>query len=110
VNLPLLAALTPPDTFLFEGEEYSLIGISGGDLVLPQQSGMEPKMLHTACYRGFVATYEVTKEALYLRELTLAGIDKSTKAELSHFILAILIMAHNMRFIDLPPQKLVQIL
>ena len=59
------------DSFMFEGEEYSLIGMRGGDLASPEQFGMEPKMLNTACYRGFIATYEVTKEALYLRELTL---------------------------------------
>lgn len=60
-----------PDTFLFNGEQYSLIGISGGDLVSPDQFGMEPEMLHTACYRGFYTTYELTGGILYLRELTL---------------------------------------
>jgi hypothetical protein len=59
------------DTFIFGGEEYSLIGIQGWGLASPEQFGMEAKMLHTACYRGFIAKYEVTKEALYLRELTL---------------------------------------
>jgi len=59
------------DTFLFKGEEYSLIGMTEGDLASPEQFGMEPEMLHTACYRGFYATYELTEEALYLRELTL---------------------------------------
>jgi hypothetical protein len=32
---------------------------------------MEPEMLHTACYRGFYATYEVKDDGLFLRELTL---------------------------------------
>lgn len=41
------------DTFLFKGDQYSLIGMSGGDLISPEQFGMEPKMIHTACYRGF---------------------------------------------------------
>ncbi len=59
------------DTFLFKDDEYSLIGMQGGDLVSPDQFGMEPEMMHTACYRGFYATYELTEEALYLRELTL---------------------------------------
>ncbi len=59
------------DTFLFKGDEYSLIGMKGGDLVSPEQFGMEPEHLHTACHRGFYATYELTGEALYLRELTL---------------------------------------
>ena len=60
-----------PDTFIFKGEDYSLIGMTEGELVFPQQYGMEPVMIHTACYRGFFATYELTEEALYLRQLTL---------------------------------------
>ncbi len=60
-----------PDTFLFKNDQYSLIGISGTHLASPEKFGMEPEMIHTACYRGFFATYELTEEALYLRELTL---------------------------------------
>lgn len=60
-----------PDTFFFRGDPYSLIGIDGGNLVSPEQFGMEPQMIHTACYRGFFAKYELTEGALYLRELTL---------------------------------------
>ena len=59
------------DTFLFKGDKYSLIGMTEGVLATPAQFGMEPEMLHTACYRGFYATYELTEEALYLRQLTL---------------------------------------
>ncbi len=59
------------DTFIFKGDEYSLIGMKGGDLASPEQFGMEPEMINTACYRGFYATYELTEESLYLRELTL---------------------------------------
>jgi hypothetical protein len=59
------------DTFLFKGNQYSLIGMSGAHLASPEQFGMEPEMMHTACYRGFYTTYELTEEALYLRELTL---------------------------------------
>ena len=59
------------DIFLFKKEEYELIGIKGGDLVDPEQFGMEPEMIHTACYRGFYSIYELTDSALLLRELTL---------------------------------------
>jgi hypothetical protein len=59
------------DTFLFKGDEYSVIGMKGGDLASPKQFGMEPEMISTACYRGFYATYELTEESLYLKELTL---------------------------------------
>ncbi|MBS0592007.1 MAG: hypothetical protein JSR84_00910, partial [Proteobacteria bacterium] len=59
------------DTFIFKGDEYSLIGMTSGDLASPEQFGMEPEMIHTACYRGFYATYELTEKALYLRKLSL---------------------------------------
>jgi len=59
------------DTFLFKGERYSLIGIGPGHLAFPEQYGMQPEMTDTGCYRGFYSTYELTDEALYLRELTL---------------------------------------
>jgi hypothetical protein len=59
------------DRFIFRGEEYVLVGTSGGELFSPQQYGMEPEMIHTACYRGFYATYELTDDALYLRSLTI---------------------------------------
>ena len=59
------------DKFFFKGEEYSLIGLAGGELASPQQFGMTPEWVHTACYRGFYATYELTGDTLYLRELTL---------------------------------------
>ncbi len=60
-----------PDTFIYKGEKYELVGVEGGELIYPEQFGMEPKMMHTACYRGFYATYELTEDGLYLRELTL---------------------------------------
>ena len=59
------------DTFLFKGDTYDLIGMTEGDLASPQQFGMEPIMISTGCWRGFYATYELTDDALYLRELTL---------------------------------------
>jgi hypothetical protein len=40
-------------------------------LEAPEQFGMQPEKLSTACYRGFFATYEVADDGLYLQELTL---------------------------------------
>jgi hypothetical protein len=60
-----------PDRFIFKGNEYSLIGKTEGDLATPEQFGMSAVMIHTACYRGYYATYELTEEGLFLRELTL---------------------------------------
>lgn len=59
------------DTFLFKGDRYFLIGIQGGNLISPEQFGMEPVILNTACYRGFYATYELNEKGLFLKELTL---------------------------------------
>lgn len=59
------------DTFIFKGNKYSLIGKTEGELTTPRQFGMSAVRIHTACYRGYYATYELTKEGLFLRELTL---------------------------------------
>ncbi len=60
------------DTFILKGKNYQLIGIDGGELVSPEQFGMVPTMMHTACYRGYYSTYELTDSELILRELTLS--------------------------------------
>jgi len=60
-----------PDEFIFKGKKYELVGIKGDDLFSPETVGMEPEMMHTACYRGFYAKYRLTQEALYLSELTI---------------------------------------
>jgi hypothetical protein len=59
--------------FLVNGDQYTLIGIAGGDLVAPEQFGVESMEPHTDLRRGYVALYELTPEALYLRGLTLKG-------------------------------------
>lgn len=64
------------DVFHFNGKNYSLIGKTKGELASPQQFGMNPVRIHTACYRGFYAEYELTQEALYLRKLTLRERDE----------------------------------
>ena len=38
--------------FHINGDQYALIGIAGGDLVVPEQFGTQPTELHTACQRG----------------------------------------------------------
>jgi hypothetical protein len=65
------------DKVFFRGCEYSLIGINGGDLFSPEQYGMQPEMIHTACYRGFMPKYELTEQCLYLRELALREKDNN---------------------------------
>ena len=59
-----------PDTFIFQGYQYSLIEITGNNLASLNKFGMEPKVIDTSCYRGYYATYELKENALYLKELT----------------------------------------
>lgn len=59
------------DTLFYKGEQYSIIGLRGDSLVTPEQFGMAPEMMHTACYRGYYSTYELTEKGLFLREITL---------------------------------------
>lgn len=66
-----------PDTFIFEANEYSLIGKTEGDFATPEQFGMSAIMIHTACYRGYYATYEITREGIFLRKFTLREKDRN---------------------------------
>ena len=43
----------------------------------PEQFGMESEMIHTACYRGFISTYEITDDGLYLKEFTIKEKDEN---------------------------------
>jgi len=63
------------DKVLYAGDEYSLIGIDGTGLPVPQDYGMSPTMIHTACYRGFYVTYSISKDQLILMNMTLREID-----------------------------------
>ena len=64
------------DTFIYKEKSYSLIGKTDGTLVHPHQFGMNPVMIHTACYRGFYATFELTEKSLLLKKLTLREKDR----------------------------------
>jgi hypothetical protein len=59
------------DTFILHDQEWELIGWQGEGLFDPEQFGMETAILHTACYRGFYATYEIRDAALLLRDLVM---------------------------------------
>ncbi|MBD2616502.1 hypothetical protein H6G94_35690 [Nostoc punctiforme FACHB-252] len=63
-----------PDTFLYNGEEYQLVALAGEGLITPQDYGMQPQMLETACYRGFYSTYEITDEGLFLTQMVIGEV------------------------------------
>ena len=67
-----------PNTFLFKGEYYELLYIfKGNGLASPSQFGMEPEMMHTACYSGFYGNYEITNDGLYLKWFSLREKNKN---------------------------------
>jgi len=40
-------------------------------LISPQDFGMEPGFIHTACWRGFYSTYEIRDDQIFLVEMTI---------------------------------------
>lgn len=60
-----------PDTILMADDSYDLIGLSAFGLFDPKEFGFEPTMISTACWHGYFMKFELTKEALLLRDLTI---------------------------------------
>lgn len=59
------------DTFIYKRQDHELIGLKGAGLFSPDDFGMIPEMLHTACYRGFICTYKTVRNRLCLHELVI---------------------------------------
>jgi len=59
---------------VYQGRELSLAGVKGEGLFDPTDHGLKPVMISTACWRGFVCTYEVVEVRLRLRDLEI-GLD-----------------------------------
>jgi hypothetical protein len=60
------------DTFTFQGNSYALALMTERELIHPfRQFGMMPEMMSTACYCGFYGRYELTAQALILKEFAL---------------------------------------
>lgn len=57
------------DRVFYAKEEYALVGMKGEILPTPLDFGMETEMMSTACYRGYIASYEAIDN-----QLTLFGI------------------------------------
>lgn len=60
------------DSFTYRGEDHSLVGIKGkGRLYDPTEHGIRCVMIHTACWRGYIAEYAVADGELRLAKLTM---------------------------------------
>ncbi len=57
------------DLFRHRATEFSLAGISEGELFDPSILGLEPAMASTACWRGFQAIFTVLESRLVLETL-----------------------------------------
>jgi hypothetical protein len=60
-----------PDRFKYRGKDYSLAEQRGTGLFNPKAHRMKLTAPHTACWRGFVAHYEVRNDQLRLNALCL---------------------------------------
>lgn len=57
------------DKVLYQGEKHEIVGIKGKGLINPTNFGLEPVMIHTACYRGFYLQYSVLNDKLLLTRM-----------------------------------------
>jgi hypothetical protein len=60
-----------PDTLIYNGDRYRIIGLKGAGLPTPADFEMETFMMSTACYRGYYAQYSIQEDQLVLSEITL---------------------------------------
>jgi hypothetical protein len=67
------------DIFLYNGEEYSLVEAYGKRLIKPQDYGMNPRTLSTACRRGFYSTYKIIDDSLFLIEMIIGEVGRGWK-------------------------------
>ena len=64
------------DKVLYEGMEYDLVGQNGDRLFEPSAFGMFPKMIHTACWRGYYCSYVIEQFDWLLTRLSIRTLDE----------------------------------
>lgn len=57
------------DRIRFNNRTFSISGINGDGLFHPEDHGVTPQPISTACWRGFVCDYAVEDDILLLREV-----------------------------------------
>jgi hypothetical protein len=60
-----------PDSVIYDGEEFSLVGVKGKGLYNPEDFGISPHFRSTACWRGYVMRYTFNKGQLILDRMLL---------------------------------------
>lgn len=57
------------DTFKFKGEDYSIVAISTPIGFNPQNYGITPEPICTACWNGYWCEYEISDTGIFLKDL-----------------------------------------
>jgi hypothetical protein len=57
------------DSFLFQDQKFSIVGVSDENLFHPAEYGKQPLPRITSCWRGYVATYAILDDKLVLSML-----------------------------------------
>ena len=70
-----------PDVVRYNGRDYDITAVDGVGLFDPLVNGLAPRMLGTACWRGFVCTYAVEGDQLHLADLAI-GLDGTVAPDL----------------------------
>jgi hypothetical protein len=65
-----------PDIVTYCGQQYSVAGVDGTGLFKPENHGLVPQALSTACWRGFHCEYAVQDTALLLEQVNIGLSDK----------------------------------
>lgn len=63
------------DSFFYNKKEYRLVAISEEIKFKPEDYGITPEMISTACWRGFYCDYIIKDEMLYLNQFTVNSAD-----------------------------------
>ena len=62
------------DIVVFNNREYELAEFDGSGLFDPREHGFKPVGMTTACWRGFVCTYEIVDQRLVLKRLNMGSL------------------------------------
>jgi len=71
-----------PDKLIYNNSSYSIVGLKGEGLPSPFDFGLEPTSPHTANWRGFIMTYKIAENRLFVQEMNVTVKDLKRKPPL----------------------------
>ena len=70
------------DSFIYEDEDWDLVGIKGEGFFSPIEYGLNPVGMCTACWRGYICKYKITDKKIVLDQLDINhGVEKNGEVE-----------------------------